>query len=238
MARRRCAAVRDRRPLPVVARAGLLPILPPGNRRVVRIRPRQMHASVPRRSRQSCRLRRHRHRRRRHFVRLRTRARRVQGPNLERMRRIIRQPRHRMARRRRAAVRNRRPIPVAASAGLLPVLPLGDRRIARSRPRQMHSLVPRRGRQARRLRWSRRRRRRRLIRSGAVAGRIHCPDLESMRLPVRQPRHRMARRRRAAVRDRRPLPVVARADLLPVLPPDDRRVVRIRPRQMHAPVPR
>ena len=238
MARRRRAAVRDVRPLPVVASAGLLPVLPSGDRRIVRIRPRQMHALIPRRGRQPRRLRGRRRRRRRRFVRSGAVARRVHGPDPERMLRPVRQTRHRMARRRRAAVRDGRPLPVAAPADLLPVLPLRDRRIARSRPCQMHAPVPRRGRQPRRLRGRRHRRRRRLVRFRACAERIQRPHLERMGHPVRQARHRMARRRRAAVRDVRPASVISSSDLLAVLPLRDELVVRVRPRQVSPPVPR
>ena len=195
-----------------------------------------MHALIPRRGRQPGRLRRRRRRQGRRFVRFRARPRRIQRPHLERVNRPVRQARHRVAHRRGRAARNVRPVPVIALPRLLPVLVLGDGRIARIRPRQIRLPVLAERRQPRRLGRRRRRRGRSLARPVAVARRVHRPDPEPVLRPVLQARRRITRRRRAAARHRRPVPELPLPFLLPVLVLRDRGVLRIRPRQFHAPV--
>ena len=235
MARRRSAA-RDVRPIPVIARTGLLPILPFRDRRIVRIRPFEHRLPVAARRRQARRLQRLLRRRGRRLARLRPRARTVQRPDLERLLRLVRQRLHDIAGRRRAAACHRLPGPIIALASLAPILVLRDRRVARMAPRQPHLRIPGLGRQTRRLRRLRDRRRRRLRRREAMPLAVGRPNPERIRRPVRQAPHRVARRRRTAACHVRPGPVLPGARLLLILVLRDRRIVRIRPRQLRLPV--
>ena len=151
------------------------------------------------------------------------RPQRVHRPQLEPIRRLLREPLNRVPRRVRPAARNVRPfaVPATVPIGVLPSRD-GQAAVPVRGPREREVRQARHNHQPRRRRWrSRRHRRFRLRRLLPGAERRHRPHLEPIRRAVGEPRCHVLGCGRAAARNLLPRTVAAAAPNR-ILPAQDR----------------